>query len=359
MADEISQIVEVYISRETAQIDTASFSIPLLMVNLPDTIDNSNPGNPVNVPANVTNRVQVFTSATGVADVFGDGSVAHQMAIKLLGGDTRPAQFMVGVKNSTETYTQGLNAIMEYNDDWYMMAIDSKTEGDIKEVAAVIQATRKKFMASTADVATVDPASTTDIGSFLKDTGYDKTSLTYHTLAATQHPEVVWMGGQITAAPGSNTWAFKAGPGLTVDRLNSTAIAALKEKNVNFFTRVGGVNMFQTGVSSQGEFWDTMIFLDWVQARMEEQIFYRIATKAKIPYTSSGVMIIEAEIRSVLDQGVANGGIADAPQYQVQSPSILDIPEVQRAQRILGDFRFQFRLASAVHRVIVRGVVSY
>ena len=102
-----------------------------------------------------------------------------------------------------------------------------------------------------------------------------------------------------------------------------------------------------------------MIFLDWVQARMEEQIFYRIATKAKIPYTSSGTMIIEAEIRSVLDQGVANGGIADAPQYQVQSPNILDIPEVQRAQRILGDFRFQFRLASAVHRVIVRGQVSY
>ena len=75
--------------------------------------------------------------------------------------------------------------------------------------------------------------------------------------------------------------------------------------------------------------------------------------------TRTGVTIIENEIRTVLSQGVANGGIADAPQYQVQSPNILDISEVQRAQRILGDFRFQFRLASAAHRVIVRGVVSY
>ena len=41
MADEISQIVEVYITRETAQIDTASFSIPLLLVTLPDTIDDT------------------------------------------------------------------------------------------------------------------------------------------------------------------------------------------------------------------------------------------------------------------------------------------------------------------------------
>ena len=96
-----------------------------------------------------------------------------------------------------------------------------------------------------------------------------------------------------------------------------------------------------------------------MQARMQEQIFYRIATKAKIPYTNAGAMIIEAEIRSVLSQGVANGLIADAPQYTVQSPDILSIPEVQRAQRVLGDFRFTARLAGAVHRVIVRGVVGY
>lgn len=102
-----------------------------------------------------------------------------------------------------------------------------------------------------------------------------------------------------------------------------------------------------------------MIGVDWMQARMQEQIFYRIATKKKIPYTAAGAMIIEAEIRSVLSQGVANGLIADAPSYTVQSPDVLAIPEVQRAQRVLGDFRFTARLAGAVHSVIVRGVVSY
>ena len=102
-----------------------------------------------------------------------------------------------------------------------------------------------------------------------------------------------------------------------------------------------------------------MIFIDWVQARLEEQIFYRIATKSKIPYTAAGAMIIESEIRSVLSQGVANGGIAEAPAYQVQSPDVLNIPEVQRGQRVLSEFKFQFRLAGAVHKVICRGVVGY
>ena len=358
MADDISQVVEVYISRETAQIDTASFDIPLLMVNLPDTIDNSG-GSPVTVPADVSQRVRVYRDLKTVGEDFGVDSAAYKMTQKLLGNDIRPASFMIGVKNSTETYTQGLQDIIAYNGDWYMIAIDSKVKGDIKEVAAVIQAERRIFGASTADVGVPNGAVTNDIGSFLKEGGYDRTFLVYHAEAATNFPEVAWMGGQISEVPGSNTWAFKGGAGVQVSKLTNTQITALNDKNVNYFTRLGGVNMFRNGSTSEGEWLDTMIFIDWVQARLQEQIFYRLATQKKIPYTAQGALIIEAEIRSVLSQGVANGGIADAPAYTVQSPDVLAIPEVQRAQRILGDFTFRFRLASAVHKVIVRGVVGY
>ena len=358
MADEISQVVEVFISRETAQIDTASFDIPLLMVNLPDVVDNTDPQNPVTTPADVTQRVKVFTSLTAVGEDFGVTSNAYLMTQKLLGGDIRPTNFMIGVKNSTETYTIGLQAIMAYNDDWYAIAIDSVQEGDIKEVAAVIQAERKIFGASSADADILDAAVIDDIGSFLKDGSYDRTFLVYHPNAATEFPEVGWMGGQIAEVPGSNTWSFKGAPGVQVTRLSATQVNTLESKQVNFLTRLGGVNVFRNGNMSEGSFIDVIIGIDWLQARMQEQIFYRLATKKKIPYTSAGAMMIEAEIRSVLSQGVANGLIADAPQYTVQSPDILSIPEVQRAQRVLGDFTFQARLAGAAHRIIVRGIVT-
>lgn len=362
MADDISQVVEVYISRETAQIDTASFDIPLLMVNLPDTIDNTDPGNPVSVPADTTQRVRVYNGASDlktVGDDFGVTSEAYKMAQKLLGNDIKPATFMIGVKNSTETYTQGLQAIIAYNGDWYAIAIDSKVEGDIKAVAAVIQAERRIFGASTADVGVPDAAVTNDIGSFLRDGGYDRTFLVYHPEAAANHPEVAWIGSQLPEVPGSNNWAFKSGAGVQVSKLTSTQISTLTEKNVNYYTRLGGVNMFRSGCTSEGEWVDTLILVDWIQARIQEQVFYRLATKKKIPYTAAGALIIEAEIRSVLSQGVANGGIADSPAYTVTSPDVLAIPEVQRAQRVLGDFKFQARLASAVNRVVIRGVVTY
>lgn len=87
-------------------------------------------------------------------------------------------------------------------------------------------------------------------------------------------------------------------------------------------------------------------------------MFYRIINKKKLPFTQAGATIIGAEIRSVLSQGVANGGIADAPAFKVTEPNVLAIPEVQRAQRIMGDFKFEARLAGAAHTVIIRGVVT-
>ena len=130
----------------------------------------------------------MFSSAAAVADVFGDASNAYLMAQKLMGGQTRPATFMVGVKTVDETYTEAVNACIEYNNDWYMIAIESKADADVKEVAAVIQATRKIFAASTASVSVINPAAEDDIGSFLKATTYDRTFLVYHSLAATQFP---------------------------------------------------------------------------------------------------------------------------------------------------------------------------
>lgn len=75
----------------------------------------------------------------------------------------------------------------------------------------------------------------------------------------------------------------------------------------------------------------------------------------KIPFTRTGATIIENDIRTVMSQGVSQGGIADDTPYSVVAPDPLAIPEVQRAQRIMGDFVISFRLAGSVRKVIIRG----
>ena len=66
--------------------------------------------------------------------------------------------------------------------------------------------------------------------------------------------------------------------------------------------------------------------------------------------------MIENEIRAVLSQAEANGGIDRG--WTVSTPDVLSIPENLRAQRIAGAFVFRARLAGSVRRVRIEGFLS-
>lgn len=194
-----------------------------------------------------------------------------------------------------------------------------------------------------------------DIGQRLRFMGMTRTVVMFSNTADSDFPECAWVGGQIVEVPGSNTWEYKALPGVTVSaRLKDTEISLLESRGYNYYIRVKGANITRRGKVAEGEWVDVMILVDWLHARMQEQIFFRLINSRKVPFTDAGAVIIENEIRSVLSQAVTNGGV---DQYSVQSPRVLSIPEMQRNARVMGDFTFDARLAGAVSVVIIRGVV--
>ena len=252
----LDNIVQIFISRETTQIDTASFDKPLFLVELPDTVDNSDPQNPVNTPADVSNRVRTYTSLEDIQADYTINSSAYRMAAKALGGTQRPTTIYIGVKNTAETYAAGLAACIEASNDWYALAADTKTQTNILAMAAIIEAQKKIYFASSADADIISPTSTTDVGYLLDAGNFDRTVLVYSPQATTEHPECAWLGTQIVEVPGSNTWAFKTANGITATKLSGTAVAALKAKHVNYFTTVAGVDIFMDGVTSKGSWID-------------------------------------------------------------------------------------------------------
>jgi hypothetical protein len=348
---QIDRIVQVYITRQTAQVSMASFDIPLILVEInTDTIQ-------------FPERVRTYTDLSEVADDFGTTHPAYLMAVKLLGGDIRPAQFKIGKvatnSTATETYPVALQAVLEADDTWYALLAANHADAVIEALAEVIQANRKMYFTSTSSAKAIDALETTDIGNVLKAAGYDRTVVMYSATADSDFPEAAWVGTQINEVPGSNSWEYKKLAGVTVSNLRSTNITVLEQKGYNYYIQVKGANITRKGVTAQGEWIDTMIFIDWLHARLQEQIFFRLINRKKIPYTRTGATIIENEIRSVLSQGVNNGGIADDTPVVVRSPDPLNIPEVVRATRVMGDFQFEVRLAGAISSVIVRGTVGY
>lgn len=342
---EIDNIVDVQISRETTQIETASFDIPLILVKSGDDA------------LTIGVRTAVYTDLEGLGSGEGLESNAFNIASKLFGQDLRPTKVIVGYAASDETYEQGLMKVVEAENEWFVLICEDHTKATQLALAGAIQGMRKIYGTSSqeADVAGVIGA---DVGSELYDKNFSQTFIIYSKNADTDFPEAAWIGGQIPEVAGSNTWTLKKGAAVTVDALSDTERTNLRSKNVNMFTRVAGVSVFQDGVMADGSWIDEIIFVMWCEARIKEAIFFRLLNSKKIPMTRTGATIIENEIRSILNQGVRQGGIADDTPYYVEAPDPMQMNPNDRAKRALGDFKFEFRLAGAVHSVKVRGVAT-
>jgi hypothetical protein len=258
---------------------------------------------------------------------------------------------------ATESWSTSVNEVQADNDTWYALVIESHNEIDVLEVAGLIEAKKKVFGTSSGTTA-IKTTGTTDTFAKLKDLGYQRTFGIFSTDADSQFPEAAWIGFQLQEQPGSNTWAYKALTGVTVSKLSDTEATNIKAKNGNTYESVGGQSVTIGGKMFGGEFIDIMVFVDWLEARMTERLWFRMANSKKIPYTAAGATIIESEIRAQLNDGIRVGGLADSPTPVVRVPDVLSVAPNLRAQRIFEGIEFEARLAGAIHFVKIKGTVT-
>lgn len=267
------------------------------------------------------------------------------------------ANLIVASQPPTESWGTTVDAVQSEDDTWYSLSIESHATTDVLAVAANIEAKKKVFATSSADQ-TVKGSGTTDLFSQLKDLSYQRTFGIWSADADTTFPECSWVGYQLQEQPGSNTWAYKTLTGFTVSKISDTESKNILTKNGNTYETVGGLNSTIGGKMFGGEWIDVMVFVDWLEQRMKERLWFRMANSKKIPYTSAGAAIIEAEIRAQLNDGIRAGGLADSPAPTVNVPDVLSVSANMRAQRIFEGITFEARLAGAIHFVKIRGTVT-
>lgn len=429
MAEDLSDIIQITLTRESVAVSSASFEIPLILAEF----------------TNFSERTRTYNNITDVEVDFNEGDPVHEMAEQLFGQSTVlgavPPSIVVGRKQidsvtltpvvadntvytvtindtpytftsdadataaeitagldgeigtptgitvtdntgtltvaptvagtawsitvssnltkvdtpSAEAWTDALAAVEVENDTWYALFTPNQTSAVQDELAEAIRARRKIFGISSSDA--VGPTTgTTDIGAILSARNEGRTFGVWSATAATEYPEAVWAGSQLAVTPGSNDWDFKRGAGATRSALSPTQITNLKNKNWNYYIAKGGVDIFMNGNMFDGQPIDLVVGEDWLYARLQEAIYFRLINSLKIPMTNVGMTIIEGEIRSVLAQAEANGLIDTG--WSVISPDVLSIPANQRAQRIAGTFVFRARFAASVRKVIIQGYLS-
>lgn len=248
------------------------------------------------------------------------------------------------------------NVLLE-DDDWYAFMSTSKGGAEIEALAAAIQSYRKFFVGATMDTDVLVAATTTDVGYVLNAAGYTRTAL-IHNDGHMDHPDAALLGRWLPYDPGSETVKFKTLTGILPTKHSATQRAALRAKKVNFYETRAGTPIVMEGTTCDGEFMDTIRFVDWLYARISEEVFGLFVAESKVPFTDPGIAQVTSKIFSVLLRGIEVGGLTNDPFPTVSAPKANDVSSLNRAARNLPDITFRAQLAGAVHNVDINGTVS-
>lgn len=319
-------------------------------------------------------RTQSYSSlAAMVTDGYATSDPEY-VAASAFFGNRNPGSLKIGRKDSGESWANGLTALIAADNDWYALAITSKTIADVTAVmdwvetqAGVTYNNKKRFMASSNDTNNLVAAATSDIGYHASNSEYDRSSVCFLEGGATTYPECARWADELSRDPGSYTTKFKSTPAFTASpALTLSQRQAAQGKYVNLYETYGAVDMWAEGTCGSGEFEDTIRGIDWLENQMATNIFAALATAEKVPYTDAGLSVIEAEVRAMLDEGIRVGLLRADPDtydnmpYRVTRQSVSDIDAADRAARTVPStaIAFQASLAGAVHHAAIAGIVA-
>ncbi len=221
---------------------------------------------------------------------------------------------------AAESMTDTWNASKRFDAEWYGMALTSTASTqDNKDSMAYAESTSAMFFCTTMDPNTKLSVSTTDLGYYASNLGYNNTTVQY---SSTDPNAVALLMARMFVVdysqPNSTITAkFKQEPGIAPEPLQQSDVDALTAKHVNYYVARGAQGggslvMIEEGVVASGRFLDEVINLAWLHAQVQTDVFNFLATRVtKVPQTDAGVAMIVQQIEKSLSKGVTNGFLAE------------------------------------------------
>ena len=258
----LKDIVNINITRQTTSVAVAAFNVPLILSTF--------------ATSKTTTAFTRARSYGSVKDMTDDGwastDAVYKIANAIFSQNPSVSRVVVGRADSGDaTIAASLAAIQNEDNSWYGLVADQAMVADFDDIAAWVESAKKLAIFWITDVNAYDATKTTDLASVLKAAAYDRSAVIWHATPATgaDYPDAAWMGEGFPYDPGTSTWAYKTLKGVTPDNIAGKE-TPLQNKNCNYYSEVGGVNITQEGKVASGEWIDIIIGTDWLEARLRE-----------------------------------------------------------------------------------------
>lgn len=252
-----------------------------------------------------------------------------------------------------------LVAITAENNTWYALVTTMNSQAIVKLAAVYALANKKLYIVQTQDGAVPNTAKsgTDDIAEYLQNLANGHVSVWFSN-DNSDFLDAGLLGALLPLDPGSENWAFKTLAGVPAGAYTSTQRANLLAKSANFYEPTAGINITWNGKVSSAEWIDVIRFIDWLEARLAEEIFGGQINTKKIPYTTGGLIVIAGFVKRVLKQAANKPIEGITPDFIVTVPNIADVSPADKAARVLNNVTFSATLTGAINTVNLQGNVS-
>lgn len=345
----LKDIVNINITRQTTSVAVAAFNVPLILSTF--------------ATSKTTTAFTRARSYGSVKEMTDDGwastDAVYKIANAIFSQNPSVSRVVVGRADSGDaTIAASLAAIQNEDNSWYGLVADQAMVADFDDIAAWVESAKKLAIFWITDADAYDATKTTDLASVLKAAAYDRSAVIWHAtpVSGADYPDAAWMGEGFPYDPGTSTWAYKTLKGVTPDNIAGKE-TPLQNKNCNYYSEVGGVNITQEGKVASGEWIDIIIGTDWLEARLREEVFSALVNNRKIPYDNTGIAMIEGLVKGVL-QRAAKAGILQEDSIVVTVPKFADIPQADKLARKLPDVKFTALYQGAIQRTTINGTIS-
>lgn len=228
------------------------------------------------------------------------------------------------------------------------------------------------FSACTNSVTAYNMADTTNIGYYVYDKGYKRTSTIYH-----DNPQVYPDVSYIALALATNyantdsaiTMKFKQLEGIETTPMTETILAALDSRRINCYVAIGNTSKTTREGVQAADTWftDTLVNLDNYREELQVEVYNVFLRNKKVPYTTAGQDKLVSAAAKICNRYVRNGVFADRdveddtletgfstmPAYSIEPVNIAMATTSERAARIAPPISITAYEAGAFHKVSI------
>jgi hypothetical protein len=249
-----------------------------------------------------------------------------------------------------------LAAIALENSDFYGVTMTTMGQAEIVAAAAWVETNKRFAIFGTQDTGVI--LATGGTVALTVKAANQYRSQVFYKHGGDQFQGAALLGSMLPKEPGAVTaWGRKLASQDT-DALTETHLTNLKAANAGWFTSYGGVSITRDGKGAAGEYLDVIRDRDWLESRMQTDVFTALTNADKIPFTDRGASVVVGAVKSRLALAVDAGVLSDNPAPVVIAPKVSAVAPADKLARRLKPITFTGTLAGAIQAVNITGTVT-